>query len=259
MGEDRPWRSLGPIGGFQAAANGIGISGSAAATGQPIEISGSHPSLPRYNPEAARDTDLACASIDEVDSLRAAEYGLLATLLREAPDRDTLKRLTSLQGDAAPLGRAHTALAEVAATTDPQEVEREFFNLFVGLARGELLPYASYYLTGSLNDRPLVRVRQDLAAIGLEAVESLREPEDHIAILCEVMARFAGRHFDGEAGAERRFFERHLQPWAGHFFADLERSEEARFYRPVGTLGRLFMAIESEALAIAAAPGEDPR
>lgn len=249
---------LGPSGGFEASANPPEISVSAAGILQPLPIAGAALTLPAHHSGAARDWAHDSAGIDQIDALRAAEYGLLATLLRQAPDRDTLQRLASLQGDAAPLGQAHTSLAAVAASSDPEAVQREFFNLFVGLARGELMPYASYYLTGFLNDRPLARVRQELAAIGLEAVESLREPEDHIAILCEVMAGLAGRHFDREAAAERRFFERHLQPWAGHFFADLERAEEARFYRPVGTLGRLFMAIESEALAIAAAPGEDP-
>lgn len=219
MGADRPWRALDPAGGFEGSA-----------------------------PGAAR----AFADLDEVNALRAGEYGLLATLLRSAPDQGTLARLTALRGDATPLGRAHTALAEAARVSDPEAVEREFFTLFVGLGRGELLPYASYYLTGFLHDRPLARIRQDLAAMGLEAAETLREPEDHIAVLCEIMAGLAGRRFEGAAGADRQFFERHLKPWAAHFLTDLERAQAAGFYRPVGTLGRLFMTIEADGMAIAA-------
>ncbi len=188
--------------------------------------------------------------LDEIDLLRSGEYALLSTLLRQAPERETVERLAALEGGAARLGRAHMALAEAAAASDPEALQSEFFGLFVGLGRGELLPYASYYLTGFLNERPLARVRQGLASIGLEAAECLREPEDHIAILCEVMAGLASRRFAADAMVERQFFERHLLPWAGHFFADLEAARSARFYRSVGTLGRLFMAVEAEAYAL---------
>jgi TorA maturation chaperone TorD len=118
------------------------------------------------------------------------------------------------------------------------------------VGQGELLPYGSYYLTGFLHGRPLARLRQDLDALGIEADETLREPEDHIAILCEVMAGLAGRQFEAQAGGEKRFFERHLEPWGARFFADVETAQLARFYRAVGTVGRVFMAVEAEAFAM---------
>ena len=102
--------------------------------------------------------------IDEIDQLRAAEYGLLSLLLGKAPDADTLKRVAALKGDASDLGMAHVELASAAAATDDRAVSKEFFDLFIGLGRGELLPYASYYLTGFLHERPLARVREDLDA-----------------------------------------------------------------------------------------------
>ncbi|HEY0570685.1 MAG TPA: molecular chaperone TorD family protein, partial [Enterovirga sp.] len=132
----------------------------------------------------------------------------------------------------------------------PDAVSREYFDLLVGVGQGELLPYGSYYLTGFLHGRPLARLREDLGSLGIEAAESLREPEDHIAILCEVMAGLAGRRFAAETGAERRFFERHLEPWATRFFADVETAQLASFYRAVGTVGRMFMAVEAEAFAM---------
>src|SRR5437868_499898 len=100
----------------------------------------------------------ASTKIDEVDAARAAEYALLAVLLARAPDADMLGRLARLRGDATPLGLAHVALAEAAATTTVERAEREYFNLFIGIGRGELLPYGSYYLTGFLNERPLARL-----------------------------------------------------------------------------------------------------
>ncbi len=187
---------------------------------------------------------------DEVDLLRAHEYGLLAVLLGRAPAAEVLARIAELRGDASPLGLAHIGLAEAAAQADPDAVSREFFDLFIGVGRGELLAYGSYYLTGFLHERPLARVREDLARLGIERAEEQREPEDHIAILCEVMAALASRRFETEPGADRSFFDRHLKPWAARFFADCETAQHACFYRAIGTVGRLFMEIEAEAFAM---------
>jgi TorA maturation chaperone TorD len=188
--------------------------------------------------------------IDEIDHLRAAEYGLLSLLLGKAPDAATLKRLAVLKGDASDLGMAHVELASAAAATDDRAVSKEFFNLFIGVGRGELLPYASYYLTGFLHERPLARVREDLRALGIERAGTSREPEDHIAILLEVMAGLARGDFEAEFAEQARFFERHLKPWAARVFADLEMSQSARFYRAVGRVGRVFIELESEAFTL---------
>ena len=192
------------------------------------------------------------ADIDEVDSARAQQYALLSALLARAPDAKLLQRLSALRGDASPLGLAHMGLAQAASDAKAERVEREFFDLFIGLGRGELLPYGSYYLTGFLHERPLARLREDLSALGIERVEGQAEPEDHAAILCEIMAGLAGGSLAAPAGTDRQIFERHLSPWIGRFFADLERAEAAQFYRHVGTIGRLFIAIETEAFALPA-------
>lgn len=188
--------------------------------------------------------------IDEIDQLRAAEYGLLSLLLGKAPDSETLKRVATLKGDASDLGIAHLELASAAAATDDRAASKEFFDLFIGLGRGELLPYASYYLTGFLHERPLARVREDLRLLGIERVGPSREPEDHIAILLEVMAGLARGDFDADLTEQARFFERHLKPWAARMFADLEMSQAARLYRAVGRVGRVFMELESEAFTL---------
>jgi TorA maturation chaperone TorD len=196
-------------------------------------------------PQAGRE-------VDEIDRARAQEYALLAVLLGRAPGADLVMRLAALRGDPSPLGLAHAALAESAAATSVERIEREFFNLFIGIGRGELLPYASYYLTGFLNERPLARLRESLARLGIERAEGHSEPEDHAAVLCDIMAGLAGGRFAVPPGADRELFERHLAPWLGRFFADLEQAREAEFYRRVGTVGRLFITVESEAFALAA-------
>ena len=194
--------------------------------------------------------DLQNPQADEIDLLRAAEYGLLSLLLGKAPDADTLKRVATLKGDGSDLGMAHIELASAAAATDDRAVSKEFFALFIGVGRGELLPYASYYLTGFLHERPLARVREDLDALGIERAGPSREPEDHIAILLEVMAGLARGDFEADFAQQARFFERHLKPWAARMFADLEMSQSAHFYRTVGRVGRVFMELESEAFTL---------
>jgi len=188
--------------------------------------------------------------VDEVDLARAQEYALLAALLTRAPDAAFLQRLATLRGDLTPLGVAHVGLAEAAGRADVNKIEREFFDLFIGVGRGELMPYGSYYIAGFLHERPLARLREDLSTLGIERAEGKYESEDHAAILCEIMSGMAGGQFPASAGADRRLFKKHLSPWLGRFFADLERAEAADFYRRVGTLGRVFIEIESEAFAL---------
>jgi TorA maturation chaperone TorD len=192
----------------------------------------------------------AGGDIDELDVARAQEYSLLSALLARAPDAAFLKRLSQLRGDATPLGVAHAALADAAAAATVQEVEREYFDLFIGLGRGELMPYGSYYLTGFVYERPLARLRQDLAQFGIERADDEIEPEDHAAIVCEIMSGLCARRFSAPAGGGEAMFEKHVAPWLGRFFTDLSQAETAKFYRHVGALGRAFIEIETEALAL---------
>jgi TorA maturation chaperone TorD len=190
--------------------------------------------------------------VDEIDHARAQEYALLATLLLGSPGGQMIEHLARLRGDATPLGGAHAALAEAAVRTNAETVKQEYFDLFAGLGGGGLLPYASYYLTGSLYGRPLARLRETLQSLGIEKAEGHSEPEDHAGILCGIMANLAGDHVMAPAEADHALFEEHLAPWIGHFFSDLERAESADFYARVGAVGRIFMDIETEAFTLAA-------
>ncbi len=243
------------IGGVSELARRIGISQPSVSNWERIPaervlfietVTGINRAILRpdlFSAEAAGDAD-------EIDVARAQEYALLAALLARAPDAGLLARLSELRGHASPLGVAHAALGEAADAAKVEHVEREFFDLFIGLGRGELLPYGSYYLTGFLHERPLARLRGDLAALGIERAEGQFEPEDHAAILCEIMSGLASGRFGAKTGADQQLFEKHLAPWLGRFFADLECAEAADFYRRVGTLGREFMQIEAEAFAL---------
>jgi TorA maturation chaperone TorD/DNA-binding transcriptional regulator YdaS (Cro superfamily) len=213
-----------------------------AATGVPRKV---------LRPDLYSEGAVSDDAIDPIDAGRAQEYALLATLLASAPSAALLQQIAQLKRDATALGFAHMALADAASIAVATEVAREYFDLFVGLGRGELLPYASYYLTGFLNERPLSRLRDDLAALGIERVENNFEPEDHAATLCEVMAGFAAARFPISPATQRAFFEKHVFRWMGRLFTDMEKAESAKFYRSVGTLGRVFLEIESEAFTFA--------
>ena len=188
--------------------------------------------------------------VDEIDHARAREYALLSVLLSRGPDIQMIGRLASLRGDASPLGIAHAALAEAASRASEQSAGREYFDLFAGLGKGLLLPYASHYLTGSLYGRPLGQLRETLQHLGIESAAGNSEPEDHAAILCEIMARLVSGDIAAPPGADREFFEKHLASWIKRFFVDLEQAKSVDFYARVGLLGRTFVEIEMEGFSL---------
>lgn len=192
-------------------------------------------------------------ALTEEDALRVAYYRLLSRFLAAAPDGPALAQLAALQGDDTEFGAALNALAHAARHSDPARAEREHFDLFIGVGRGELVPYGSYYIAGFLNEKPLARLRQDMARLGIERAPEVKEPEDHIAAECDIMAGLIEGSFGADSWAEQKHvFAEHLAPWAGRFFGDLEDADAARLYRPLGTIGRLFMGIEAQALSMEA-------
>ena len=196
--------------------------------------------------------------IVEEDALRADLYDFLGAMLAAPPSADLLRRAAGLTGDDSEIGRGVKALSTIAGAITPEAAREEFEALFIGLGRGELMPYASYYLTGFLNEKPLAGLRRDMARLGVQRAPNVFEPEDNIASLCEIMAGLIrGRFRDAAPLAEqRRFHNTHVAPWAGHFFSDLEAARNSVLYAPVGAIGRAFMEIEREAFRMA---GDAPR
>jgi TorA maturation chaperone TorD len=193
-------------------------------------------------------------AIAEEDATRARIYGLLGRLLVAPPDGATLAALRPLGNDESEFGRALGMLAAAARDKTPAAVTEEYEALFIGLTQGELLPYGSYYLAGFLHERPLARLRGDMAVLGIARREKVSEPEDHIGALCEMMSGLIAGAFAGpvDIATQQRFFDTHLGSWAPRFFDDLAAAPSADFYRPVATLGRLFMSIEAQAFQMAA-------
>jgi TorA maturation chaperone TorD len=189
-------------------------------------------------------------AVDPLDAARAREYLMLARLITTPPTPEFLAALADIMGDASALGMAHLALADAARTMTVTAVGEEYFKLFIGVGRGEVLPYGSFYLTGFLHERPLAELRAELARLGVERREGVFEPEDHLGSLFEVMAGLSDGSFgNGRADADA-FFQKHIQPWAGRVLLDVASSASARFYKAVAALGLTWLDIETEALSL---------
>lgn len=184
-------------------------------------------------------------------------YSLLATLLRKPPDASLLGNLADIalpDAASAPdeprLVAAWRDLRAAARTADPGAIDDEFHQLFIGLGRGEVLPYASWYLSGALMDRSLAALRSDLARLAIMRRDGNREPEDHAAALCEAMALLADPAEGVSLAEQRNFLLMHMAPWIGRFFNDVATAKGAAFYRPVAALGSAFLAVEQSWLSL---------
>ena len=193
-------------------------------------------------------TALVASDVSEEDVLRADMYDFLASLLRKEPSDELIEKVCQLEGDETPIGSACLTLAHLAKTMDNGLIRNEYVEMFIGVGRGEILPFASYYLTGFLNDKPLANLRAEMSKIGIARSEDVKEPEDHIASLCDMMAGLIRGQFNRPftLAEQASFFKKHLAPWAGLFFSDLETAKNAVFYAPVGSIGKAFMDIESK-------------
>ena len=127
-------------------------------------------------------------------------------------------------------------------------VADEFEALFGGVGKPEVWAYGSHYLSGFLNDKPLVRLRSDLAALGLGRDESRAETEDHIAYLCEVMRYLIAGDDVAVANLtqQQRFFAAHLQPWVERLCEAIAAQPRAEFYRAVALFTQAFMNVEAQ-------------
>ena len=192
-------------------------------------------------------------TVSAEDRLRADLYNYLGLMLSGPPDQMLLDQTAGLSGDDSALGQAITQLAQVARVSTPKAVTREYNALFIGLGRGELLPYASYYLTGFLNEKPLARLRGDMAQLKISRAPNVFEPEDNIASLMEMMGGMIVGRFGAAASLaqQKDFYAKHVGPWAAHFYSDLQAAKSSVLYGGVGAVGTAFMQIEREAFRLA--------
>jgi TorA maturation chaperone TorD len=183
---------------------------------------------------------------------RAGAYSYLAALVRAEPTAELLQQVSQfadIESDAGDMEAAMATLGKAAQTCTEAEIRDEFFQLFIGMGRGELVPYGSWYQTGFLMEKPLGDLRDDLKQLGFERDSSIHEPEDHVAALWEVMAMLIeeGRNLD----TQRHFFETHLGGWIDRFNQDLESAGSAKFYKAVARFAVAFTDFEHSYMGMA--------
>ncbi|MBA2722834.1 MAG: molecular chaperone TorD family protein [Methylibium sp.] len=190
---------------------------------------------------------------DREELARAEVYGLLAQLFIAAPAADFYEQLrvapTEAPTPGAFLESSWGTLVASARRLPLETVATEYDALFQGIGKPEVFLYGSFHLAGAINDKPLVQLRHDLRALGLERIDSAGETEDHIASLCEVM-RFLIAGDDpvlGSLAAQKRFHSDHLAGWTERLCEQIAGHGRADFYRDAALFARDFFAVERQA------------
>ena len=191
-------------------------------------------------------------TIEQEQRYRASAYALLAALLRAPPDQALLDHVATLSpesdSESDELSEAMAALSTAAQQRRPANLEDEYNSLFIGIGKGEVVPYGSWYLTGYLMEQPLSDLRDDLRALGFERNPDVREPEDHAAAICEVFSVMISDSVDLER--QQIFFEKHMKSWLRRFFDDLTGAKSADFYGFVARFGVAFYGLEETYLTM---------
>ena len=202
--------------------------------------------------QSASEVVEAGVIISEEDRLRSELYRLLARFLSQPPTEADLLAARNLEGGDTPLGKAVHAFARIAANMQPSTADDEYHDLFIGVGRGELLPYGSYYLTGFLHEKPLARLRGDMAALGIAANREATEPEDHAAAVLDMMAGLIDGSFGEPLPLDRQkeFYDAHVGTWLPLFFRDLEGASSSVLYAALAQIGTRFLEIESAAFTM---------
>jgi TorA maturation chaperone TorD len=193
------------------------------------------------------------------ETARADFYALLGRLFQVAPDNALLRLLAEASplpdaGDSR-LAKAWQGLVDASSVMDADAALDEYEALFGGVGKAAVSLYAGFYAGAAAIDHPRVRIRADLAGLGLAPRDASTEPEDHFGAIFDAMrVLVAGGLGRGPATVQeqRRFFESHLEPALGGFFAALGRAPVANYYRKVAALGAAFFAIETESFQLEA-------
>jgi TorA maturation chaperone TorD len=259
MRDDGLQRAIDAAGGVSALATAIGIaqpsvSGWTRVPADRIAAIEAATGVSRetLRPDLYAATTKAQSPLDDIDLARARTYRLLAHLFAKPPAQALLDSVGKITGDATPLGLAWIALADAARRTTETAAGEEYFKLFIGVGRGDVLPFASYYQAGFLHERPLAAIRADLAGLGIERRAGVHEPEDNVATLFDAMAAMIDGSSVATLAAQDAFFSTHIASWVERLFADIIVAPSAKFYRAVADVGRHWIDLETRAAAIAA-------
>jgi TorA maturation chaperone TorD len=196
-----------------------------------------------------RELPPSTSALDE-ETARAEIYGLLAQLYYAAPGPELLSALrvavTEAPARGAFLEEPWRALVGVARGMGDREIAAEYEALFGGVGKPELYLFGSHYLSGFLNEKPVARLRETLAGLGLARDEAMSETEDHVAYVCEVMRYLIAGDDVAVANLarQREFFNEHVQPWLPALCDAIGAHPKAHFYAALAEFTRAFASIE---------------
>ena len=196
-------------------------------------------------------TQPGSSALDE-ETARAELYGVLSQLYYAPPSPELLSALrvavTEAPMEGGFLQESWQQLVAAARAQDDAVIAAEYDRLFGGVGKPEVFVYASHYLAGFLNEKPLARLRTSLDRLGLARGDTMPETEDHVAYLCEVMRYLIAGDDMAVCNltAQRDFFAEHIQPWLPAMCNALEQHPAAQFYGAVARLTRAFVAVESQ-------------
>ncbi len=210
---------------------------------------GSHGQTERKTFRISTDEEIAAR---EADLDRANFYTSLGALLAapaSAEHCEALRNLPEIENPETPLELAWTLVRAAAYEYSVEQIDDEYHQLFIGVGRGVVVPYASWHLTGFLMEKPLGVLRADLRQLGFERADNVKESEDHIASLCQAMAAIITAE-EIDLQTEQEFFNKHLAGWSGAFFTEVQAASCAGFYRAVANLGQSFIDVEKQYLGM---------
>ncbi|PUE57303.1 hypothetical protein B9Z45_08735 [Limnohabitans sp. 2KL-17] len=201
----------------------------------------------------SQELNLSASSraLDE-ETARAEVYGLLSQLYYQAPDDALLGQLQVAVTEAPDAGgfleEPWRELVACARSLTQVQVAAEFNSLFGGVGKPEVYLFGSHYLSGFLNEKPLVRLRDDLAELGLARNGEMSETEDHVAYVFEVMRYLIAGDDVSVSNLTRQqaFFTQHIQPWLPALCQVLQEQPRAVFYARVAAFTEAFISVESQ-------------
>lgn len=191
------------------------------------------------------------SALDE-EMARAEVYGLLAQLYYASPSPELLESLrvavTEAPAQGGFLEEPWREVVAAARAGDAATIAREYDALFGGVGKPEVYLFGSHYLSGFLNEKPLARLRETLAELGLARDEAMSETEDHIAYLCEVMRYLIAGDDVAVANLtrQRAFFSEHMQPWLPALCDAVAAHPRAKFYAVLAAFTRAFFNVEAQ-------------
>ena len=189
--------------------------------------------------------------IEPEDQARADYYALLASLFYRAPDARLLQAIAIAEPPVGVLSSTWQRLADASNVVPEDALAEEYDAVFIGMGKPPVMVYGSFYMAGFMMEKPLAALRQNLAELGFVRAQNVREPEDHLAAICDVMRAMIQGDLDAKPqslATQKAFFLTHVKPWVFDCTNAISAYHQSNFYKHVAAFAAAFFEVELEAL-----------